>query len=81
MIFPVVASSERKPDILEIYCSAVISFFLVLLRAVHRCETFALEADLNMAEMVAQVLALVSVSRTCARMSGEMELLSHPCRN
>jgi hypothetical protein len=65
---------------LEIYYSAVISF-LVLLRVVHRCETFALEADLNMADMVAQVSAVVSMSRTCASMYGEMELLSHPCTN
>jgi hypothetical protein len=42
---------------------------------------FALEADLSMAEIVAQVSAIVSVSRTYARMSGEMELLSHPCTN
>jgi hypothetical protein len=66
---------------LEIYCSTVISFFLVLLRAVHRCKTFALEADLNMAEIMAQVLAIVSASRTYERMSGEMELLSHPYTN
>jgi hypothetical protein len=66
---------------LEIYYSALISFFLVLLRAVRRCGTFAMEVDLNMVEMVAHVLAVVSVSRIYARMSGEMELLSHPCAN
>jgi hypothetical protein len=54
---------------------------LVLLRAVCRCEIFALEADLNMAEKMAQVSAVVSASRTYARMSGKMELLSHPCMN